>query len=146
MESLPRRMGDPIDQMQLPPEAKNALPILRRRIGPSLTSVYLHGSAVDGGLRERSDVDLLAFVSDPLPASVRAPLLADLMAVSGHYPCDTMGRRPLEIIIMRSTDLQRMRYPARAEFVYGEWLRTAFEGGAVPQPEASPEFTLVLAQ
>lgn len=145
MESLSRRMGDPIDQLQLPPEAKNALLILRRRIGPSLTSIYLHGSAVAGGLRERSDVDLLAFVSDPLPASVRAPLLADLMAVSGHYPFDTMGRRPLEIIIMRSSDLQRMRYPARAEFVYGEWLRTAFEGGAVPQPEASPEFTLLLA-
>ncbi|MBX9462579.1 MAG: DUF4111 domain-containing protein [Aquamicrobium sp.] len=134
------------DKLSIPPEATNALPLLKRRLGSSLAAVYLHGSAVVEGLRERSDVDLLVIVSKALPAPTRARLSTDLMKVSGLYPFDPMGRRPLEVIIVRLADLEQMPYPARAEFVYGEWLRGALEGGAVPQAEASPEFTLVLAQ
>jgi len=37
-------------------------------------------------------------------------------------------------------------YPARAEFLYGEWLREQFEAGAVPEPQNDPEITLLLAQ
>ncbi len=139
-------MGAHADKLNIPPEAMDALPLLRRRLGSSLTAVYLHGSAVAEGLRERSDVDLLAVVDESLPASVRASLSTDLMAVSGLYPCDPMGRRPLEVVIVRLADLERMPYPARAEFVYGEWLRGALEAGSVPQAEASPEITLLLAQ
>lgn len=134
------------DKLSIPPEATNALPLLKHRLGSSLAAVYLHGSAVAEGLRERSDVDLLVVVSKALPASVRARLSADLMTVSGLYPLDPMGRRPLEVVIVRLADLEQMPYPARAEFVYGEWLRGALEGGSVPQAEASPEFTLLLAQ
>jgi predicted nucleotidyltransferase len=134
------------DKPSIPPEATNALPLLRHRLGSSLKAVYLHGSAVAAGLRKQSDVDLLAVVAEALPASVRAPLSADLMTVSGLYPFDPMGRRPLEVIIVRLADLEPVPYPARAEFVYGEWLRDALEGGAVPQAEASPEFTLLIAQ
>ncbi|MDM7853300.1 hypothetical protein QUF18_20350 [Pseudochrobactrum kiredjianiae] len=36
-------------------------------------------------------------------------------------------------------------FPARAEFVYGEWLRDSFEAGEVPLPNNDPEYTLVLA-
>jgi streptomycin 3"-adenylyltransferase len=37
-------------------------------------------------------------------------------------------------------------FPARSEFVYGEWLRKGFEAGAVPEPVSDPENTLILAQ
>lgn len=134
------------DKLSIPPEAMSALPLLKHRLGSSLAGVYLHGSAVTEGLRKRSDVDLLVVVSKALPASVRARLSADLMTVSGLYPLDPMGRRPLEVIVVRLADLERMPYPARAELVYGEWLRGALEGGAVPRAETSPEFTLLLAQ
>ncbi|MBW9091709.1 DUF4111 domain-containing protein [Rhizobium wenxiniae] len=134
------------DKLSIPPEATNALQILKRRLGSSLTAVYLHGSAVAEGLRKRSDVDLLVIVGKALPVQVRACLSADLMKVSGLYPFDPMGRRPLEVIIVRLADLEPIPYPARAEFVYGEWLRGALEGGAVPQAETNPEFTLLLAQ
>lgn len=43
-------------------------------------------------------------------------------------------------------ELNRSDYPARAEFVYGEWLWEAFEAGATPMPERDPEYTLVNAQ
>lgn len=139
-------MNARIERLIIPPEATIALPLLRHRLGPTLVAVYLHGSAAAGGLRKHSDVDLLAVVDEVLPASARARLAADLMTVSGHYPFDPMGRRPLEVIIFRLADLERMTYPARAEFVYGEWLRHTLERGAVPQAHTSPEYTLLLAQ
>src|SRR5690606_24296722 len=101
----PRSMDACTDKLNIPPEAMSALPILRHRLGSSLRAVYLHGSAVGEGLRERSDVDLLAVVEDSLPASVRMPLSDVLTAVSGVYPSDPMGRRPLEGAIVRLGDL-----------------------------------------
>lgn len=130
----------------IPREATDALPLLTGRLGSSARAIYLHGSAVAGGLRKRSDVDLLVIVEESLSATTRARLPADLMAISGLYPFDPAGRRPLEVIIFRSIDLQPMPYPMRAEFVYGEWLRGALEEGLVPQAEANPEYTLLLAQ
>jgi thioesterase domain-containing protein/acyl carrier protein len=56
--------------VSIPPEATNALPLLKHRLGSSLVAVYLHGSAVAKGLRKRSDVDLLVIVSKALPAPV----------------------------------------------------------------------------
>lgn len=143
---IARAMDARTDKLSIPPEATKALPLLKHRLGSSLAAVYLHGSAVAEGLRKRSDVDLLVIVSKALSAPVRARLSADLMKVSGLYPRDPVGRRPLEVMIVRLADLEQMPYPARAEFVYGEWLRGALESGAVPQAEASPEFTLLLAQ
>ena len=55
----------------IPPEATNAMPLLRHRLGSSLVAVYLHGSAAAGGLRKHSDVDLLAVVDEALPVSER---------------------------------------------------------------------------
>lgn len=37
-------------------------------------------------------------------------------------------------------------YPAQAEFIYGEWLRSEYEGGSLPMPGRSAENTLILAQ
>ena len=134
------------DTLSIPPEAVNALPLIEHLLGTSLVAVYLHGSAAAQGLRKQSDVDLLVVVGKALPASVRARLAAELLSVSGHYPLDPMGRRPLEVIVFRLGDLEQITYPARAEFVYGEWLRSALESGSVSQAEVSPEFTLLLAQ
>lgn len=131
---------------QIPPEALQALQLLQRRLGDALAAVYLHGSAVAEGLRRRSDVDLLAIVNEAPTASTRALLTVDLMAISGHYPCDRTGRRPLEVVIIRRDDLACLAYPAHAQFIYGEWLREALEQGAVSEPETSPEYTLLLAQ
>lgn len=142
----PYRMQAPTYKSIQPTEAADALSILADRLGPLLKAVYLHGSAVGRGLRKHSDVDLLAVVEGELPDSIRSDLLTDLKATSGLYPSDHLGRRPLEIIIFQAVDLERLSYPARTEFVYGEWLRDAYTNGEVPQAEFSPEFTLVLAQ
>ncbi|USA39937.1 aminoglycoside adenylyltransferase domain-containing protein [Pelagerythrobacter marinus] len=130
----------------IPLEATEALATLQRRMGPALTAVYLHGSAVGEGLREHSDVDLLAIVDRPPSPAARVALAEELMAISGHYPDDPRGRRPLEVAIVQRRDLERPPYPAQCVFLYGEWLRPAIERGEVPQAGPDPEITLLLAQ
>lgn len=132
--------------MQIPPEASNALNILQKRLPESLLAMYLHGSAVSSGLRLHSDVDLLAVVSTPIKDETRKHLVTDLMRISGRYPFDLAGRRPLELIAFTVSQLSMPSYPTRCDFIYGEWLRQGYEKGEFPSPVADPEFTIVLAQ
>ncbi|PHM28689.1 aminoglycoside adenylyltransferase family protein [Xenorhabdus budapestensis] len=132
--------------MTIPSEADKALLIVQKRLAESLVAVYLHGSAVVGGLRPHSDVDLLVVIDRPMTSMVRECLVADLMMISGRYPSDPGGRRPVELIVFLCSDLAASLYPARCEFIYGEWLRHEYEVGEIPKPVCDPEFTLVLAQ
>lgn len=145
-DPLQNRAPDTPDLHTLPAAAKQALPVIRRRLAASLVALYLHGSAVAGGLRPYSDVDLLAIVDRPLTPEVRRGLAADLMALSGRYPADPDGRRAIELIVFLRADLASPPYPGRAEFIYGEWLRDGFEKGDVAGPVSDAEFTLILAQ
>ena len=130
----------------VPAEANKALSIVKKRLAKSLVAVYLHGSAVAGELRPRSDVDLLVVIDQPMTSEVRRCLTSELMEISGRYPFDPDGRHPLEVIIFLRSDLAEPLYPARSEFIYGEWLRHEYEAGEGSEPACDPELTLVLAQ
>jgi predicted nucleotidyltransferase len=134
------------DTPEIPVDALQAVPVVQRCVGDALMAVYLYGSAVAGGLRPGSDVDLLVVVERPTTAEVRGRLLVELMRISGRHPVAPAGPRPLEVIVFQRADLTPPVCPARSEFLYGEWLRKGFEAGEVPQPAADPEFTLLLAQ
>lgn len=124
-------------------QAIQALAAIRHHLADRLVAVYLHGSAVRGGLRSNSDIDLLAVVDKPLPYAIRRNLVGALTTMSRYPPTATV--RPLELIILNRDDLAPLPYPARAEFIYGEWLRAAFDAGEVPEPVADPDLTIVLA-
>lgn len=66
------------------------------------------------------------------------------MKISGR-PADNASR-PLELIVFHRADVEASACPARSEFIYGAWLREAFEAGEVPAPVSDPELTLLLAQ
>ncbi len=119
---------------------------LREVLGDALLAVYLHGSAVSGGLRPQSDIDLLAVVDSGLTEEQRTDLLTALLQVSGRHPAAPGGPRCIEVMVFRSSDLVEARFPARTEFTYGEWLRDGFDAGERPMPASDPEYTLVLAQ
>lgn len=131
--------------LTVPSEADKALLIVQEQLAESLVAVYLHGSAVAGGLHPKSDVDLLAVIDHPLAPSASARLVAELMKISGH-PGGGSASRPIELIIFLRDHLTEAAYPARCEFIYGEWLRNRLEAGEVPKPVCDPELTLVLAQ
>src|SRR5690606_17718366 len=48
--------------------------------------------------------------------------------------------------MFRLSDLSENRFPIRAAFTYGEWLRDTFESGEKPMLVHDPEHTVILAQ
>lgn len=130
----------------VPIEAQAALALARSVLAETLLAAYLHGSAVAGGLRPQSDVDLLMVVDQPLSLAARKALLAGLLEISGRHPASPAGPRCIELMIVEGSELAALRYPACCTFVYGEWLRDAFEAGEFPGEVCDPEITLVLAQ
>ncbi|HHK0294686.1 TPA: nucleotidyltransferase domain-containing protein, partial [Pseudomonas aeruginosa] len=89
--------------MLIPAEAKRALPVIQQSLADSLVAVYLHGSAVAGGLRPKSDVDVLVVIDRATTHAIRARLVTELMKISGRPGGDTL--RPLELIVFHRADL-----------------------------------------
>ncbi|MQS35850.1 aminoglycoside adenylyltransferase family protein [Streptomyces katsurahamanus] len=116
-------------------------------LGVEVVGVYPHGSAVLGGLRPRSDIDVLAVVRRRLTARQRRALLDGALALSGS---GEPGRsaRPVELTVAVHGDVRPWRYPPVCEFQYGEWLRDSCLRGEVPSraPSAdlAPLITMVL--
>jgi streptomycin 3"-adenylyltransferase len=123
-----------------------AMAALRDSLADCLGAVYLYGSAVSGGLRPQSDIDLLAVVDRRMTQSERAMLSSSLLKLSGRHPSTPGGLRFLEVMVFSRPDLAAGLFPARAEYIFGEWLRDAFEADETSIPAQNAEFTLVLAQ
>ena len=116
---------------QLPTEINSqvsrALEVLKRHLDQHLRAVLLFGSAVDGGLKPNSDIDLLVFVDLQLPDPVRHGLMKDLLTVSAWPPTDSL--RPLEVTVVALEAIVPWRYPPVRELQFGEWLREDLQAG-----------------
>ncbi|GEN48505.1 aminoglycoside nucleotidyltransferase ANT(9) [Ligilactobacillus pobuzihii] len=130
---------------KLPKQAMQALKIVEELLESSIVGVYLFGSAVKGGLRINSDIDVLVVVNQRLSEPTRKKLTENLMSVSGKIG-DEKGMRYLELTVINEEDSVPWQYPPRSEFVYGEWLRSEFENGQIPEPNFDPDLAIVLAQ
>jgi predicted nucleotidyltransferase len=118
---LDRGLGDGDRQQIL-----DVVAALEDALGSALLGAYLHGSAVLGGLRERSDIDVLAVSARETTRTEIDRLLTQLFALSGPDPT-TAPPRPLEVTIVVGSEMRPWRYPPRRDFQYGEWLRERFE-------------------
>lgn len=106
-----------------------------------LVGLILYGSAVTGGLRPESDVDLLAIIAEPLKDDARRRLISELLKVSGRRAHDGPAR-PVELTVMLSdVDL----WDPVVQLQYGEWLRDDAVAGLLPGPHSDPDATLLLA-
>ncbi len=97
-----------------------------------LLGLYLYGSAVLSGLRPNSDLDLLMVTERSLTVDEREGLVGFLFQFSGRRATVTPGR-PLELTSVVRDDVVPWSYPPTCDFVYGEWLRTEFTDGRLPQ-------------
>ncbi|MFF9188075.1 aminoglycoside adenylyltransferase family protein [Streptomyces rochei] len=114
--------------------------LVRHHLGDEdVLGVYAHGSATLGGLRPHSDLDLLVVVRNPTTHARRAALTQEMLKLSGGE-----GRRPVELIVVVHGDVRPWRYPPRRDYLYGEWLRDAYERGHVPGPEDDPDLAPLL--
>ncbi|WP_368934422.1 aminoglycoside adenylyltransferase domain-containing protein [Alcaligenes faecalis] len=127
-------------------QLQTALALVQEILNLDVQALYLHGSAVAGGLRPHSDLDILAVVDAPLSDEQRQDLIAALLSISAPHPATPGGPRCIELVVCRLADLQRNEHPAKVEFIYGEWLRDAFKEGYLSDAAADPEYTLLLAQ
>lgn len=103
-------------------QVSQACALIETHLAPTLRAIHLYGSAVDGGLKPHSDVDLLVTVSQRLDDSLRQALLLDLLTVSVP-PGEDPTKRPLEVTVVVYDEVVPWRYPARREMQFGEWLR-----------------------
>jgi len=109
-----------------------------------LVGAYLHGSAVLGRLRPRSDTDLLVVGRRGLTRDERRRLVEGIMAISGRR-AHAGPARPIELTIVVQSEVRPWRYPPRSEFLYGEWLRDGYERGELPEAAESPDLAPLIS-
>lgn len=124
-------------------QADEVTRIVREVLGTEVVGVYLHGSAVLGGLRPHSDTDVFAVVRRPTTHAQRRALVERLLDVSGRR-ARRGPARPVELTVVVRPEVVPWRYPPRCEFQYGEWLRDAYEAGETPGPTSSPDLALLI--
>ncbi|WP_145950371.1 aminoglycoside adenylyltransferase family protein, partial [Paenibacillus sp. Y412MC10] len=96
-------------------------------------------------LRINSDVDVLVVVNQSLTEGIRRKLTDRLMHISGKIG-NSDSVRPLEVTVINHGDVVPWRFPAKNEYIYGEWLRNGFENGQIQEPTYDPDLAIVLAQ
>jgi streptomycin 3"-adenylyltransferase len=122
-----------------------ALAVLTRHLGQAPLAVHLFGSAVDGGLRPLSDIDLLVTIQSPLSEATRQALMHGLLAVSA-WPMPDGPLRALEVTVVVHDEVVPWRYPARRELQFGEWLREGIEAGRVEPVVIDPDLAILLSK
>jgi predicted nucleotidyltransferase len=119
--------------------------LIRHVLGDDAIGAYLHGSAVLGELRPRSDTDVLVVAGRGMTHEQRRDLVDGLLVISGKR-ARAGPARPVELAVVIQADVRPWRYPPRCEFLYGEWLREGFERGELPAPSgSSPDLAPLIA-
>lgn len=127
-------------------QARAVLDVLRRLLGDDLLAMVLTGSAVAGGLRPDSDLDLVAVVGRRLSTPEKARLV-DAVTPLSHRPVRPAGWRPVELTVVVAADVRPWRYPPRMELQYGEWLRDEFAAGRIePSSAENPDLAVLVTE
>lgn len=122
-----------------------AVAVIDQHLSGTVKSIHLFGSAVDGGLKPTSDIDLLVTVVEtPTPATIAA-LMTGLLAVSAP-PCTHAELRALEVTLVAHGEVVPWRYPPRREMQFGEWLRRSLGEGEVEPPMIDPDLAILLTK
>ena len=118
--------------------------VLERHLATTLQALHLFGSALQGGLKPFSDIDLLATVRVAPDEPVRHALLLDLLAVSA--PPGGAAWRALEVTVVAHDAMVPWRYPARRELQFGEWLRQELLDGVFEPACTDSDLAILLTQ
>jgi predicted nucleotidyltransferase len=120
------------------------LGVVRDVLHGDALGVWLHGSAVQGGLHHQSDVDLLVAIARATTSTERGALIRGLLRLSGRHAADGPARS-LEVTAVVLADVRPWRYPPPLEFQYGDWWRREFERGEyAPWTSPNPDLAVVL--
>ena len=109
-----------------------ATAIIRDVLGDAALAAYLYGSAVAGGLRPGSDLDILVVSSRSLTGDERAAIVQRLLPISGRRAAGGPAR-PIELTVVARPALVPWCYPPSIELQYGDWMRARLERGELPE-------------
>lgn len=112
---------------------------------PHLQAIHLYGSALDGGLKPSSDIDLLVTVSAAPDESTRKRLMLDLLNVSAP-PGFHKTSRALEVTVVSYREVVPWRHPARRELQFGEWLREDLLSGRFETPTLDHDLAILFTK
>lgn len=133
----------------LPPaisaQLSRACAVLDRHLADNLIALHVLGSAVGGGLKPSSDIDLLGTVDVPPGEATRRNLMTSLLTVSAP-PGSGASLRPLEVTVLARPHVVPWRYPARRELQFGEWLRADLLAGRFEDPVLDHDLAILLTQ
>jgi Nucleotidyltransferase domain. len=124
-------------------QIKPLLGIVNDVLGDDVIGVYLFGSAVLGGLRPHSDIDVMVVSERPTTRPEKQRLITRLMDLSGKP-------RHLELTIVLQSEIRPWRYPPRMDLQYGDRWRKEFESsdlepwGSSTNPDLASLVTMVL--
>ena len=143
MTSGPRGGGSDGDVTAEQPSA--ALRVLREGLRDAqISGVYLYGSAVAGGLRPDSDLDLFVVTDRRLTDEEKASIVRGLLPISGRETRPPSWR-PIEMTVVAQPDVRPWRYPPRVQLLYGEWLRPQLMAGEIePDPAENPDVAVLI--
>jgi len=123
-------------QQPQPEQLDRILAVVRGVLGTNVIGAYLYGSAVAGGLRPRSDVDVFVVLRRRTTREEKERLVDGLVPLS-RRAIRPRSWRPVELTVVAQSDVRPWRYPPRVDFQYGEWLHEEFESGNIdPSPES----------
>ena len=128
------------DQQQV----DRTLALVRHVLDSDAVAAYLFGSAVFGGLRPESDLDMLVVSKRSTTRPEKQRLIQGLLAASGRRTLQGVWRR-VELTIVVERDVKPWRLPPRFDFQYGDWLRSEFErGNSEPWPPVNPDLAMLI--
>lgn len=117
--------------------------LVRDVLGPDAVGAYLFGSAVLGGLRPQSDIDVLVVSRRRTTHQEKRRLVDRLLTLSGSGPPGPARRVELTIVV--ESEIRPWRYPPRFDFQYGDWLRSEFQRGNLePWPTTNPDLASLI--
>lgn len=119
-----------MNQHDANPQLDAVLDAVDAVLGQSVVAAYLHGSAVRGGLKRRSDLDVLVVTTRATTLAERRALVDRLSAASDRIDRPDF-ERPVELTVLVHDQIRPWRYPPPMDFQYGEWLRSEFDRGNV---------------
>lgn len=107
-----------------------------------MVGLYLTGSAVMGGLRPNSDMDLVLVTGRSLAHVERRGLVNVLLRISKRV---SEPGRPIELTSVALADIVPWAYPPVCDLLYGEWLRATFVRGSLPKRHISSDLAVLLS-
>ena len=110
-------------------------------LGANALGIYLHGSAVGGGLKPASDIDIMVVCGQSLTGRERLVLTQGLLPISGWHA----AARSIELTVVVRSQVNPWRFPPICDFLYGDWLRDEIAAGGPPQPAPSGDLAVLIS-